>query len=81
MSLQPLRSWPLFQFLNPIYSRYDSFDRGSARRKAATYTQNNTSRITHASSGIRNHDPSVPAGEDALDRAATVTGIKIYRKK
>jgi hypothetical protein len=33
---------PLFQFLNPIHSRWDSLDRGSARRKAATYTQNNT---------------------------------------
>jgi hypothetical protein len=34
--------WPLLQFLNPIHSRYDSLDRGSARHKAATYTQNNT---------------------------------------
>jgi hypothetical protein len=34
--------WPLFQFRNPIHSRYDSLDGGSARRKAATYTQNNT---------------------------------------
>jgi hypothetical protein len=31
-----------FQFLDPIHSRYDSLDGGSARRKAATYTQNNT---------------------------------------
>jgi hypothetical protein len=39
--------------------------RGSARRKAVTYTQNNTNTDIHASSGIRNHDPSVQAGEDS----------------
>jgi hypothetical protein len=37
--------WPLFQFLNPIYSRQVSLDGKSARRKASTYTQNNTNRI------------------------------------
>jgi hypothetical protein len=31
----------LFQFHNPIHSRYDSLDAASARRKAATYTENN----------------------------------------
>jgi hypothetical protein len=31
---------PLFPFLNPTHSRQDSLDGGSARRKAATYTQN-----------------------------------------
>jgi hypothetical protein len=31
-----------FSFLNPIHSRQDSLDGGSARRKAATYTQINT---------------------------------------
>jgi hypothetical protein len=35
-------SWSLFQFLNPIQSRLESLDGGSARRKVATYTQNNT---------------------------------------
>jgi hypothetical protein len=36
--------WALaaFQFLNPIQSRYDSLDGGSARPKASTYTQINT---------------------------------------
>jgi hypothetical protein len=36
--------WTLadFQFLNPIHSRQHSPDAGSTRRKAATYTQNNT---------------------------------------
>jgi hypothetical protein len=33
---------PVFQFLNPVHSRYDSLDGGSARRKAGTYTQNYT---------------------------------------
>jgi hypothetical protein len=32
----------LFLFLDPISSRQDSLDGGSARRKASTYTQNNT---------------------------------------
>jgi hypothetical protein len=36
--------WPLFYFLNPIHSREDSLDGGSARRKATTYKQNNTNR-------------------------------------
>jgi hypothetical protein len=31
-----------FQFSNPIHSRYDSLDGGSARPKAATYTQDST---------------------------------------
>jgi hypothetical protein len=43
--------------------------RGSARRKASTYTQNNTNREwthtdIHAFSGIRTQDHSVRAGED-----------------
>jgi hypothetical protein len=42
---------------------------GSTRRKAATYTQNNTNTESthidnHTSSGIRTQDPSVRAGED-----------------
>jgi hypothetical protein len=43
IALQPfVGPWPLFQFLNLIYSRKDSLDGRSARRKVATYTQNNT---------------------------------------
>jgi hypothetical protein len=34
--------WSLFQFLNPTHSRQDFLDGGSTRRKAATYTHNNT---------------------------------------
>jgi hypothetical protein len=62
--------WPLFQFLDPIHSRQDSLDGGSAHRKAATYKQNNTNRINahtdiHALSGFRTHEPSVRASEDS----------------
>jgi hypothetical protein len=42
MAQQPFGPWPLFQFLNPIHSPLDSLDGESARRKADTYTQNNT---------------------------------------
>jgi phosphatidylglycerophosphate synthase len=35
-------AWPLFQFLDPLHSWWDSLDGGSARRKAATYTEGNT---------------------------------------
>jgi hypothetical protein len=43
MALQPfVEPWPLFQFIDPIHSRWDSLDGGSTRRKAATRTQNNT---------------------------------------
>jgi hypothetical protein len=61
--------WPLFQFPNPIHSRYDSLKGGSAGRKAATYTQNNTNTEQthtdiHASSEIRIHDRRVRTGDD-----------------
>jgi hypothetical protein len=40
MAPQPFAGpWPFFQFRDPIHSRQDG---GSARRKACTYTQNNT---------------------------------------
>jgi hypothetical protein len=43
MALQPfVGPWPLLEFLDFLHSRLDSLDGGSARRKAATYTQNNT---------------------------------------
>jgi hypothetical protein len=34
--------WPLFLFLNLIHDREDPLDEGSARRKAATSTQDST---------------------------------------
>jgi hypothetical protein len=63
MALQPFGPLSLFQFLIPIYSRYDSLNGRSARSKAVTYTQNNTNieqthTNIHASSGIRTHNPS-----------------------
>jgi hypothetical protein len=65
--------WPLFQFLDPVHSRYDSLGRGSARRKAATYLHTEQHRHginahntdIHALSWIRTHDPSVRAVEDS----------------
>jgi hypothetical protein len=42
LALQPSWSLAAFQFHNPIHHSWDSLDGGSARRKAATYTQNNT---------------------------------------
>jgi hypothetical protein len=40
MALQPfVGPWPLFQFLSPIHSQEGFLDGGSARRKAAAYTQ------------------------------------------
>jgi hypothetical protein len=40
MDLQPfVGPWPLFQFLDPIHSRWDSLDRESAHRKSSTYTE------------------------------------------
>jgi hypothetical protein len=43
MALQPfVGHWFLFQFRDPIHSRKDCLDRGSARRKASAYTKNNT---------------------------------------
>jgi hypothetical protein len=70
MALQPfVGSCSLFQFSNPIHSRQDSLDGGSARRQASTYTQNNTKTEQmhtdiHASRGIRTHDFSDLAVED-----------------
>jgi hypothetical protein len=44
VSLQPFGPWLFFPFLDPIRNRQDSLDGGSVRRKAATYTQNNTNK-------------------------------------
>jgi hypothetical protein len=53
MDLQPsVGPWPLYQFLNPILSRQDFLDEGSARRKAFTYTQKETKRINAHSTDI-----------------------------
>jgi hypothetical protein len=46
MALQPLQPfvgpWPRFQFLDLLHSRQDPLKGGSARRKAATCTQDST---------------------------------------
>jgi hypothetical protein len=43
MALQVfVEPWPFCEFLEPVHSRQDSLDGRSARRKAVTYTLNNT---------------------------------------
>jgi hypothetical protein len=69
MAVQLFVPWTLLQFLDRIHSRYDSLDGGSASRKAATYTHNNTNTEwtytgIYASSWIGTHDPSVREHED-----------------
>jgi hypothetical protein len=77
MPLQPsVGPRPLLQFLDPIHSRQDSLDGGSARRKAATYTQN---KRTQTSMPLVGFEPTIPALEraktvHALELAATVIG-------
>jgi hypothetical protein len=48
-----------------IDRRYDSFDGGSVRCKAVTYTSAEEMRTEiHASNGIRNHEPNIRTSED-----------------
>jgi hypothetical protein len=59
-----------FSFLIFLHSRYNSLDRGSARRKAATCTQGRTNSEwthtdIHALSGTWTHYPSVRASESS----------------
>jgi hypothetical protein len=76
MALQPfVGPWPLFSFLI-LYTSGRTPWMGDQPVARPLPTQNNKNRINahpdiHNSSGIRTHDPSVPAGEDCscLDRA------------
>jgi hypothetical protein len=79
MDLQPFGPWPFFQFLSPTHNRQDSLDRGSARRKAAAYTQNKCEQTFMPRVWF---EPTIPVFElaetvhalDPLDHAATVIG-------
>jgi hypothetical protein len=67
--------WQSFQFRN----RYDSFDGGSARRKAATYRTQTQNKRTQTSTPRIGFEPTTPVLARAktihdLDRAATVIG-------
>jgi hypothetical protein len=70
MALQPLFSLGRsFSFLI-LHSQQDSLDEVSSRRKASTYTQNNTNTEKihtdiHASIEIRTYNPTVRASEDS----------------
>jgi hypothetical protein len=70
---------------DPKQSQYDSFDVESARRKASTYTQDNTNQecTPQASMPRVGFQPMTLALElgktvHGLDRAATVYGVKNY---
>jgi hypothetical protein len=81
---------PFLQFRYRIYTdssgRQDSLDGGSARRKAANYTQNNTNRInahTQTSMPRVGFEHTIPAFQraktvPAIDRATTVPGAAPY---
>jgi hypothetical protein len=63
MGLQPFGPWPLFQFLN-LY-RVGRTTWTGIRPSLGRYLHTEqTHTDIHASSGIRNHDPSTRAGED-----------------
>jgi hypothetical protein len=67
VALQPFVGLWLFSFLIFSHNRQDPFDGGSARRKDATCTQDNTNTgktntDIHISSGILTHNPSVLSG-------------------
>jgi hypothetical protein len=78
MALQPFGPWPIFQFLNPIQSRQDSLDGGSARLETATYTPNSTNTEkthTQASMPRVGFKPTIPVFERSKTvHAATVIG-------
>jgi hypothetical protein len=69
MAVQPsVGPSPLFRFLNPIRSQYDSLDGGSARRKAATCTDRTTQtqkKPTQTSMPQVGLEPTIPAFERA----------------
>jgi hypothetical protein len=83
MTAQPsVGPWPLFQFLDRIHSLQASLDGGSTRRKAATYTQSNTTqnKCTQTSMPRVRFETTIPVFEraktvHALDRAATVISL------
>jgi hypothetical protein len=73
MAIQPfLGPWSLFQFLDPIHSRKDSFGRVVSPSQGL-YLQTGQHKLrinahntdSHASSGIATHDPSDRASEDS----------------
>jgi hypothetical protein len=89
MAVKPfVGNWPLLQFLEPIHRREESLGEWSARLKAATYTQNNTStektHIMQTSIPWVGLEPTIPAFDrektiHVLDRATTLIGsFKIY---
>jgi hypothetical protein len=66
--------WLFFQFLNPIHRRWDSWDGGSVRRKAAACTQNKSTQTSMPWVGFETTIPSFKRAKTVhvLDRTATV---------
>jgi hypothetical protein len=82
--------WPLIQFLNLFTQSVGLLRRGiSPSQGRYLHTQNNTNTDIHASSVIRNHDPSVRAGEDSsclrprghCDRQLSISHYEIWLRK
>jgi hypothetical protein len=87
VAVQPfVGPWPLFQFLDLLYGRYDSLDGESARRKAATCIHDSTKQHKRTETSIPEVgiELTVAVFErvtsvNALDRAATVIGMGHYQ--
>jgi hypothetical protein len=68
-ALQPLWTWPLFQFLNPYTDGRTPWTGEQPVARPLQHTKNNTNIAQthtdiHVSSGIQTQDLSVQAGED-----------------
>jgi hypothetical protein len=88
MALQPfVGPWPLFQFLNPIHSPYDSMNGGQpVARPLPTHrtTQTQNKRTQYRPMPWVGFEPTIPASErekavNTLDCAATAIGSQVYR--
>jgi hypothetical protein len=87
MALYPIfGSWPLFQFINPIYNRQDSLDGGSAHRNPlpthrTAQTQNKHTQTSMLRVGFESANSAFERKKTihVSDRLATVIGKKTYR--
>jgi hypothetical protein len=84
MALQPFGPWPLFQFLNRIHSRYDSWtgDQPVVRPLPTHRTAQTQTKRTQTSMPRVGFEPTIPVFKraktvHALDRAVTVIGSHV----
>jgi hypothetical protein len=89
MALQPfVGPWIFFQFLDLLYIRYNTLDRGISKpqgRYLRTGQQKTQNKLTQTSMPQMGFEPTIPAFErektvHALDRAASVVGKAHIRK-